>query len=133
MHTSAMLETHPGRPVADPAQLSATIEALLDCAQACWACADACLAEDAVDDLRRCIRLNRDCAEVCVAAARILSQQTEADVEILQAAVRACEVACRSCGQECQRHAEMHEHCRVCAEVCAHCADACAQLLARLS
>ena len=36
-------------------------------AQVCTACADACLGEDDVGELTRCIRLDLDCADLCAA------------------------------------------------------------------
>jgi hypothetical protein len=44
-------------------------------------CADACLGEEKVEMLRRCIRLNLDCADVCNATGRMLSRQQEPDLE----------------------------------------------------
>ena len=132
-HVNQMLETHPSSATTDRQALTDAIGAITSCADTCTACADACLAEDKVADLRRCIRLNLDCAEVCRSTATILLRQTEPDVAVLRAAVEACEQACRSCGDECDNHAEMHEHCRVCAEACRKCADACRQLLGSLA
>jgi hypothetical protein len=42
-------------------------DACFDCAQACRACADACLGEGRLDELRICIQTNLDCADVCFA------------------------------------------------------------------
>jgi hypothetical protein len=124
-----MLTAHPEDIEVEADVLREAIEALLDCAQTCTACADACLAEDGVADLRRCIRTDLDCADICATTARVLSRRGDRDAEAVEALVRACEVACRNCAAECAQHAEHHEHCRVCSEVCARCADACAALL----
>ena len=67
MHTQEMIATPPDvRGNTNTALLTAIDEAYA-CAQACTSCADACLAERAVADLRQCIRLNLDCADVCAA------------------------------------------------------------------
>lgn len=131
-HVNQILGTHPSSATIDRQALTDAIDTITSCADTCTACADACLAEDKVADLRRCIRLNLDCADACRSTAAMLLRQTEPDVAVLRAAVEACEQACRSCGDECDKHAEMHEHCRVCAEACRQCADACRQLLGSL-
>ncbi|NLE80567.1 MAG: four-helix bundle copper-binding protein [Rhodococcus sp.] len=123
-HAQAMLDTHP-RQVSNSSDLSEILHDLEECSATCRLCADACLAEDMVADLRRCIRLNLDCAAVCAATAEILGRQNEGDPRVTQSVVEACITACEACAEECERHAEMHEHCRICAETCRRCADAC--------
>jgi len=48
------------------------IEQCLSCAQACTACADACLSEsdEQLPMLRKCIRTDEDCADICSTTAR---------------------------------------------------------------
>ena len=82
-----------------------------------------------VDQLRKCIRTDLDCADICVTTGRVLSRHTGYDANLTQAVLQACITACQSCGDECAQHAEMHDHCRICAEACRACADACSQLL----
>jgi hypothetical protein len=123
-YAAPMIDTHPS--VDGGRRLGELIDTLLDCSQACTACADACLAEATVTDLRRCIRLTLDCADVCAATANVVSRQTESEPSIIRALVAACAEACRSCAEECERHGAMGmEHCRVCAEACRRCEDAC--------
>jgi hypothetical protein len=124
-----MLDTYPRDFNVDAGLLAAAIDALTDCAQACTACADACLGEEHVNDLVKCVRLNLDCADVCAATARVVSRQTGYDANITRPLLEACAAACRACGDECASHAEMHEHCRICAEACRRCEEACRQLL----
>lgn len=121
----AMLSTHPaaGGQVPDP--LAVCIESCFACAMTCTACADACLAEADVANLRHCIRVNLDCADVCVATARVLSRLLEPSPRIRQELLHACLAACIECGEVCGQHAAHHEHCKVCADTCRHCADAC--------
>ncbi|WP_217615500.1 four-helix bundle copper-binding protein [Cellulomonas sp. GbtcB1] len=109
------------------------MESLVECAQACTACADACLSEEMVADLRTCIRTNLDCADSCGTTARILSRHTGYDADLTRAHLEACIAACRACGDECEQHAGMHEHCRVCAEACRACEQACRDLHATIS
>ncbi|MEU6072928.1 four-helix bundle copper-binding protein [Micromonospora sp. NPDC047074] len=131
--TKAMLDTYPESINLDRAALAAVIEALNTCAQACTACADACLSEDMVAELAKCVRTNLDCADICTTTSRVLSRHTGYDANISRSLLEACAAACRACGDECARHAAMHEHCRVCADACRACERACRDLLATMS
>jgi hypothetical protein len=126
---NAMLSTHPMARGSVSDALTRCIEACFDCAMACNACADACLGEANVTMLRKCIRLNNDCADICLTTGRALSRLVEPSPRIRQSFLQACMAACIECGEECRMHAEHHEHCRVCADECARCADACQQAL----
>jgi hypothetical protein len=128
-HVSEMLDNHPQPSELARQKLIAAIEALTDCAQTCSACADACVGEDMVDGLRRCIRLDLDCADVCATTSRVLTRQTELDFTLTRSVLEACVQACRTCAEECEMHAEMHAHCRICAEACRACQQACEELL----
>lgn len=132
MQTTAMMETYPASINLDRQLLARVVDAAAECAQTCTSCADACLSEEMVADLRRCIRTNLDCADICETTARVLSRHTGYDANITRAQLQACIAACRSCGDECEQHAGMHEHCRVCAESCRACEAACAELLASI-
>lgn len=129
MKTTEMLRTSPAETGVDPDLLARAIDALVACSQACTACADACLSEDMVAELRACIRTNLDCADVCETTARVLSRQTSYNADVTRAVLQACVEVCRACGAECASHADHHEHCRVCAEACRACEEACSELL----
>jgi hypothetical protein len=129
-HVSQILEKHPqGTP---DAKLVRCIEECFVCAQTCTSCADACLAEEQVQELVRCVRLNLDCADVCDATGRVLTRQTSFELQLARNMLLACIEACRVCGEECERHAGHHEHCRVCAEACRRCQQACEDLLSSI-
>ena len=128
-----MLQSYPAPLSLDRELLAEVIEALVACSQACTACADACLSEEMVADLRTCIRTNLDCADSCATTARILSRHSGYDATITRAHLEACIAACRACGDECEQHAGMHEHCAVCAQACRQCEDACRRLLAAIA
>lgn len=98
---------------------SALIKKLFDCALACENCAAACLQEDDVKYMTRCIALDGDCADICVLAARLLQRNSAIAHQYLVI----CEEICRMCAEECGRH--NHEHCQRCAEACRVCAEAC--------
>jgi hypothetical protein len=131
--TMSMLETYPKSINLDRAKLAAALDALIACGEACTACADACLSEDRVADLTKCIRTNLDCADICAATARVLSRHTGYDANVSRSLLEACATACKACGDECASHADMHEHCRICADACRTCERACRDLLATMS
>ncbi|MBC7277195.1 four-helix bundle copper-binding protein [Nocardioides sp.] len=133
MTLSKMLESHPkGLGGLDKDQLAECIAACFECGQVCTACADACLSEDTVADLTKCIRTNLDCADICLATGKALSRHTGFDANITRAFLEACAAVCKACGDECAQHAEMHEHCKICAEACRRCEEACRALIAAL-
>jgi hypothetical protein len=127
MLVKEMIECHPDVRGDMNAQLVAAIVAAYRCAQACTSCADACLAEPRVAELRQCIRTNLDCATICAATGEAGSRRAGANEAILRQLVELCAAACRACAEECEQHAEMHEHCRLCAEACRSCEKACAE------
>jgi hypothetical protein len=132
-YAKPMLDAYPRDFNVDADVLAAFIDATYQCSQACTACADDCLSEASVAELVKCIRLNQDCADVCVAAGRVASRQTEYDADVTRAIVEACATVCQACGDECERHASQHAHCRICAEACRNCERACGLLLAEMT
>jgi hypothetical protein len=130
--TLPMLETYPQPISLDRVLLASTIDVIDDCAEACTACADACLSEPDVAELTKCIRTNLDCADVCATTTRVLSRHTGYDATISRAMLVACATACAACATECGLHAEMHEHCGICADACRSCEQACNDLLAAI-
>jgi hypothetical protein len=127
-HAQAMLDTYPRDFNVDARQLAEAIEMLVDCANTCTQCADACLSEGDLSDLAKCIRLNLDCADICSTTSRVVSRQTEYDANITRPLLEACMAACRSCGDECEMHSQHMEHCRICAEQCRACEASCRSL-----
>lgn len=129
MHTHEIIAAHPDVRGTVNKALIAAIDEMYACAQACTSCADGCLAEQRVAELRQCIRLNLDCADVCAATATLAIRRTGSDEEVVRKMFDACITACRLCGEECQRHASHHEHCRICAAACRQCEAACQEAL----
>ena len=101
------------------------LASLSDCAASCNACADACLGEQNIDRLRKCIRLNFDCSSACIETAGLLCRPGMSDQTFLEA----CIAICQACGDECQMHAKYHDHCKACAEACYSCMNVCQRLL----
>jgi Domain of Unknown Function (DUF326) len=129
---SDMVKAYPAEINLDRELLARCVDACIACAQACTACADACLSKEMIDQLRKCIRSDLDCADICEATGRVLSRHTGYDANLTRAQLLACAQACKSCGEECEGHAEMHEHCRICAEACRRCEQACQEVLAAI-
>ena len=133
-YAKQMLDTYPREFNLDAGKLAAATESAFDCAQACTACADACLSEDNVAEMVKCIQLNLNCADACTTAGRALSRQTEYDANLTKAVLEACVQTCRACAEECESHGQMGmEHCRVCAEACRRCEQACQELVDSIS
>jgi hypothetical protein len=129
MSVQEMINTHPQASSVERDTLARCIDECFSCAATCTSCADACLGEDMVQELVRCIRLNLDCADVCDTTGRILARQTAFEPQLARHVLEACATACRACAEECDRHAGQHEHCRVCAEACRRCEQACNDVL----
>jgi hypothetical protein len=101
-------------------QYQSVIAALNECAATCDHCYAACLQEQDVKMMVRCIQLDRDCAEICKLTASTLARGSEVASILLQA----CADICRACGDECAQHTHM-DHCQKCAEACRRCEEAC--------
>ena len=102
------------------------IEACVACLVACEMCSDACLDEGDVGMMKSCIRLDRDCADACIAAVRAMSRGGP----LAEVLCRSCAEACDACATECEKHAGMVDHCKLCAEACRACAKACRRMVA---
>jgi hypothetical protein len=100
------------------------INALNNCAAECSQCAMACLDEEDVNMMRRCIRIDIDCADTCRLTASLLSRESEHGEHLL----KECVEICNACAKECEKHTGM-EHCRKCAEACRHCAEECGAMV----
>ena len=117
--------THPLPQMGSDA-LQKCIDACFGATAACVRCADACLAEESVAALRRCINLNLICADICATTGRTVSRLTEtSEISARSQMVSACELTCQACAEECEKHAAMMDHCRVCAEACRRCERSC--------
>ncbi|WP_253905842.1 four-helix bundle copper-binding protein [Arthrobacter sp. H5] len=126
-----MMAAHPdGEPSLGQA-LTACIEAAFSCAQASDACADACMAEETIVELRKCIRLSLDCADLCMTTGRFLSRLNEVDGNLLKTILMACRDFCTTTAIEYEKHADMYAYCRIAAEACRRCEQACQDLLPR--
>jgi len=69
-----MLDTHPGNATMDADALIECIEAGFDYAQTCTSCADACLGEEMVEHMRRCVTMCLNCSDVCTTTGRVVTR-----------------------------------------------------------
>jgi hypothetical protein len=116
----------------EPQTVAACLEACAACALACQACAAASLGESDVRAMKRMIRLDLDCADICDCTARLLARSVEFEPKLLRAMVETCARACALNGTECERHASHHSHCHACAIASRTCAERCGALLREL-
>jgi len=95
------------------------IEELYLCSATCDACYKGCLEEADNDKLQRCMKLDKECLEIC----RLTGSLLEEDSENTDKFLRLCVEICNACAEECQEH--HHEHCQKCAAECRRCAEMC--------
>ncbi|MEC0206862.1 four-helix bundle copper-binding protein [Paenibacillus lautus] len=91
---------------------------------ACNHCYNACLDEHDVAMMKECIRLDRQCADICGFAAQAMSTNSMYARE----KCRICSDVCEACGNECKKHDL--KHCQECAEACFRCAKAYREMVA---
>lgn len=125
MHAEQIISTHPQVRGSVNQTLARCLDECHECALSCTVCADACVGEDMVVDLRQCIRLCLDCADLCEVTGTVGARRTGSNESVIRQVLLACAEACARCAEECERHAQMHEHCRICAESCRRCERAC--------
>lgn len=94
------------------------IDRLAICQAKCNYCLNACLHEEDVKMMTKCIKLDKDCAEICSLTLSLFASDSDFKNDI----VKLCIDACEKCGEECGKHD--YEHCQHCAEACRKCAAA---------
>lgn len=102
--------------------MQACLDACIRCALACENCHNACLQEKDIDKMAGCIRLDKDCSEMCWTAAGFMGRGSQ----FATAVCRTLAEICDACAAECGKH-EM-QHCQECAEACRKCAEECRRM-----
>jgi hypothetical protein len=128
-NTSEILDASPSDVPLGVAEVAAAIDACLACVQTCTSCTNADLAEDDVAEMRTCIALCVNCADVCELTARVLSRPAHSDHFVVHRLLQACVRTCTSSAEECARHAKHHRHCAICEKTCRVCLQRCRALL----
>lgn len=95
------------------------LDALSRCIAACELCADACLDEKDIKMMVPCIRLDRDCADICRLTAAFIARGSDHAMHVL----KECIEICQQCHDECANHPT--DHCMQCAQACQACIEAC--------
>lgn len=103
-------------------QYEECIQACLECMEACNTCYHACLKEEDVKMMANCIRLDRECADICSFAVKAMQTNSP----FVEQICKLCAEICEACGNECNKHE--HDHCKNCAESCFKCAEACRKM-----
>ncbi|MGG6447421.1 four-helix bundle copper-binding protein, partial [Pseudobacillus badius] len=70
------------------------VKACLECMETCNVCYDACLKEEDVKMMADCIRLDRECADICAFAAKSMQTNSPFAKQICQL----CADICEACG-----------------------------------
>src|SRR3546814_16775564 len=76
MSIRKMIGRHPQVQGSVNEALALAVRHMMFCSDICTSCADACIAEDKVADLRQCIRVCLDCADVCDMAFKVGTRRT---------------------------------------------------------
>ena len=103
------------------------IDACFSCARLCETCHDDMIGMPSHGDtqlMERCIRLCRECADICAMAARWMSRVSP----LADRLCRFCADICDLCAEACEQHAPHHALCGPCAEECRRCADLCRKM-----
>ncbi len=100
-------------------QFKECIEACNRCIALCRYCSVACLREDDVKMMAKCIHLDMQCAEICTLAVNFMSLDSPFVMDVC----KLCAKICRACAQECGKY-DM-DHCQHCAKACNECAEKC--------
>lgn len=110
--------------------MSSHVETCFACAKACEECVTACIDMRDTDskghDMTACIRLSRDCADLCTLCGRLTARGSQ----FMQSFMQVCADACDACAAECEKHADHMAHCKACADACRKCADECRSMMA---
>lgn len=96
------------------------VKILAECVSTCNHCFSACLREDDVKMMANCIRLDKECAEVCCFTILMFHKS-----EFVGKCLDLCEEVCKACAEECGKYP--HEHCKQCAAKCKECAEKCSE------
>ena len=105
-------------------------KACSDCLRECESCAHHCanLVASGEKDHLRTLGTCADCAEVCTAAAKVVSRHGPLAGTICES----CFKACGMCAAECEKHSQ-DEHMKRCAIACRDCAKACRDMIKHLA
>lgn len=99
------------------------INCLSECIPACEQCAKACFEEEDIKPMVACIKLTKECANICSLGVQLLSGESD----LAESYIGLCVDICSKCADECEKHD--HEHCKKCAITCRRCERICKSFL----
>lgn len=67
------------------------------CWKACHHCFDACLQEEDVEMMAQCIRLDRECADICAQTLQVLTRNSPFSKPYLLLCAEACQACAKAC------------------------------------
>ena len=108
-------------------QNKAAIATCQSCANICNRCSDDMIGMESHDNrelMARCVRLCRDCADVCSLSANWMSRSSILSNKIC----RVCAEVCTVCAEACEEHAPHHALCGPCAAECRKCVAVCLEM-----
>jgi hypothetical protein len=106
-----------------PQIYKACIDACADCIVACKDAATENLKEDDIEMMSRTIKLDHDCAAVCILNMQLMA----ANSELVGQICKLCMEVCNICAEACEEYDYMVQ-CKICAEACRKCAIECAKI-----
>jgi len=95
------------------------VSTLANCQAMCNYCFNACLHEKDIHMMVKCIKLDKECSQICGTAISSIASDSYMYKEVL----KLCVIACEKCAEECKKH--NNSHCQDCAKACEECAKAC--------
>ncbi len=130
MSVAKMINLHPDVAGNLNEELATAIRHIMYAAPITASCADACLAEDGVADMRACIRKCLDASDVCAMATTVATRRAASNEAILRQALELAVAACQTCADECAKHDT--DHCRQCETMCREVVDDARKAIANL-
>lgn len=130
MSVAKMINKHPDVAGHLNEALATAIRHIMYAAPITASCADACLAEDKVAEMRACIRKCLDASDICTMATTVATRRAASNEAILRHALELTVAACRTCAEECEKHD--NEHCTQCATMCREVVDDATKAIANL-
>lgn len=106
-----------------PEKYKVCIDACADCIVACKDAATVNLKEDDIEMMSRTIKLDHDCAAVCILAMQLMASNSE----LMSQICKLCLEVCNICAEACEEYDYMVQ-CKICAEACRKCAIECAKI-----
>lgn len=104
-------------------QYQKCLDACADCIVACKNCATEDLQEDDIEMMSRVIKLNHDCAAICILAMQAMASESE----FIKQICTLCAEICMVCADENSKYTYMEQN-KLCEEACRKYAAECEKI-----